>query len=457
MQFYAAALRWSVPFVSTSIALACTAASSEPKKAGERSGGDNSGASANAGGRPNDSNVGGAPSVSLAGTSNGGTAGITECVGVSQVARIEHRPVDIVVVIDNSPSMTDKILSVQQRVNDDLSVILEASKVDYRVILISSYTSKRYAFPICVGAPLGKTNCALRPRPALVDNPPRFFHLDIEVQSSDPWCRLFDSWNTPDDQGRGEGWGKLIRRGAFKSFVLISDGGVGCRTKDGTKRYMVDEVAAGVDTTGGHPATPEEARATAQAFERDLLALSPEQFGTANERNYRVHSIVGLRANEPENKPWAPDEPLMVSIEDVCGPTIAPNLGSQALSVLSSGFRYPVCLSDDFDAIFRAVAEDVTVESKLSCEWAIPAAPIGQKLDLKKINLEYIPEADASARTIPKVANAAACGEESGWYYDDDVKATKVHACPATCTQLKATKEGEVRIAFGCDTISVVK
>jgi hypothetical protein len=382
------------------------------------------------------------------------------CAAVSQAATSERRPVDVIVVIDNSPSMAGQIRAVQARINEDLATVMADSGVDYRVIMISSYVDERDVYAVCVGAPLGKTDCSAKPRPPLEDNPPRFYHVDVEVQSSDAWCKLFDSWSAPDDRMRGNGWSHYAREGAFKSFIIISDGGVGCFLNGGDwsdLKYKVDEVAKGVDSTGGHVATVEDATSTAEAFDRDLLALSPAQFGTAERRNYRVHNIISVPDNVPVTAPYGPTDPLFNDNDNVCEPSLAPNLGSQILSNLTGGLRYPVCNSDDYNAIFRAVAKDVEVESRLSCAWAIPAPPAGQKFDRDKINLEYTPDGLAMPQTIFKVAGAAACGPQGGWHYDDELNPTQVVVCPSTCETLKAAKEGQVQVAFGCNTKPVVQ
>jgi len=387
-------------------------------------------------------------------------AGEPECASVAQTATTERRPVDVIVVIDNSPSMAGKIRAVQARINDDFAKVMADSGVDYRVILISSYVEGRDVYSVCVGAPLGKTDCTQKPRPALEDNPPHFFHVDVEVQSDDAWCKIFDSWAVPDDRMRGTGWSAYAREGAFKSFIIISDGGVGCFLKGGDyahMKYHVDEVAKGVDSTGGRVSTVAAATATANAFDRDLLALSPAQFGTADQRNYRVHTIISVPDNTPNTKPYLPADPLFNDNDNVCELELAPNLGNQVLSTLTGGLRYPVCLYDDYNAIFHAVAQDVEVESHLSCAWKIPDPPQGQVFELSKINLEYKPDGAAQTQTILKVTDAASCASDGGWYYDDDAHPTRVVVCPSTCDQLKAAKEGEVHVAFGCNTQVVVK
>lgn len=62
-------------------------------------------------------------------------------------------PVDIIIVIDNSGSMSTEIKGVQDNINKNFAAILENSGLDYRVILVAAYgkyTSQR----VCIEAPL---------------------------------------------------------------------------------------------------------------------------------------------------------------------------------------------------------------------------------------------------------------------------------------------------------------
>ncbi|MGQ0505643.1 MAG: hypothetical protein ACT4TC_10010, partial [Myxococcaceae bacterium] len=51
------------------------------------------------------------------------------------------RPVDIIFVIDNSGSMTSEIQEVERNINVNFAQIIQASGVDYRVILIAKHGS----------------------------------------------------------------------------------------------------------------------------------------------------------------------------------------------------------------------------------------------------------------------------------------------------------------------------
>ena len=88
------------------------------------------------------------------------------CASVRAEATLTKKPVDIIVVIDNSGSMTEEIVGVQDNINDNFATVLDKSGLDYRVILIGDYfTSVQPAegaganptdkLSICISTPLG--------------------------------------------------------------------------------------------------------------------------------------------------------------------------------------------------------------------------------------------------------------------------------------------------------------
>jgi hypothetical protein len=245
--------------------------------------------------------------------------------------------VDFVFVVDNSSSMGDEIAGFTTSLNVDLHPRLEASGLDYRVVVIS-----RYGLPgeevgvsdhaVCVQAPLSSLGCDGDSAEPLVNNPPRFFQYSADVDSRITWCLLLESFAAPDELPAGErdwtplapgGWSEYLRADAFKSFVVITDDGVECSSGDLTFDDTSDPDVA------------------ATTFDEALRALSPELFGDASLRRYEFHSVVGVLANDPVFEPWPPTAPLQA---ERCGSEVEnPGLGYQALSVLTGGLRYPTC------------------------------------------------------------------------------------------------------------------
>jgi hypothetical protein len=93
---------------------------------------------------------------------------------------------------------------------------------------------------------------------------------------------------------------------------------------------------------------------------------------------------------------------------------------------------------------------------KVSCDWAIPAAPSGKTFDRTQTNVKVT--LGGVEEVIGNIADAAACKDKQAWYYDiaDATKTpTKVVACPATCDRIQAAPDAKVDVLFDCPTIHV--
>jgi hypothetical protein len=400
-----------------------------------------------------------------------------ECAGIGEEATEVILPVDVIIVIDNSSSMTDEIVEVQARINQDFAQIMAGSGLDYRVILVARYGDVNVAVgesdhPVCVGAPLGGTACTAPDTEALVNNAPVFYHYSSDVGSLEPWCDLLEGFSSPDELGGSDedratawtplfptGFSEVLREEAFKHFLVVTDDDSECDVT----------VSGAVEADAGPGPRGDETRyafndettiagglSAAEAFDEALLALSPAQFGTATDRKYRWHSIVGMvektAAAGAVPEPWLPEDPIS---EEVCGEdglSEGPGTGFQQLSVLTGGLRYPSCFSDNFNAVFNAIAEGIIEGAKLSCEWDIPDAPDGKVFDKMKVNVEFASGAGVPT-LVPKAASLEACADAAGWYFDNEDAPTVIRACPASCTQFQADQSGKVNIVFGCETI----
>lgn len=92
-----------------------------------------------------------------------------------------------------------------------------------------------------------------------------------------------------------------------------------------------------------------------------------------------------------------------------------------------------------------------SIRSKAAaCEFIIPPAPAGQQLDPGKVNVNYTPSGSTTKVTLPNVVSAAACGNSTAWYYDNNVAPKKIFLCPKACTKIQADTGAQVNVAFGC-------
>jgi hypothetical protein len=355
---------------------------------------------------------------------------LDSCTTIHQRASIVERPMDIIFVIDNSGSMTEEIAQVKARINEDLAAVLAASGIDYRVIMFTNYGLT--GLEVCVRAPLGPGDCLTRDAGTAIDNPPRFFHYDWDVQSTDSLCLLLSRWNSPDVQARAP-WSSYLRVGSFKTFVEITDDGVSCRTPAGAQL---------TDATG-EPAAQQAIR----SFDAELRSLSRDQFGPAGKRTYQWFSIVGLPPHSPTTEPWGPSEPLQTTI---CSSAQRPGLAYQLLSNETGALRWPVCQNDDFGPMFRAIATSVVEKARLACEWALPPPPPGKVYDSTKLSLKFT-NGSGSETNLPRVDSGTGCGD--GWFLDNNEAPRLLSLCPATCEAIRADTNASMDIVVPCESI----
>jgi hypothetical protein len=341
------------------------------------------------------------------------------CAEVRAEATLQKKPVDIIFVIDNSGSMTDEIRSVEQNINKNFADIIGKSGLDYRVIMVTSHGNAATQQSVCISAPLSKhASCSpVPPQPG--NNPPRFYHYSIEIESTDSFQRLIGSVNgSIKDQYNlaPGGWQTWLRTDAYKAFIEITD--------DTSAMSEVD-------------------------FDTQLLAKAPTQFGTKAARNYVWHSIIGMKENSPATKPWAPADPVLNSICTKGGGAVAPGVQYQRLSIMTGGLRFPICEYANFDAVFNHVAMGVVAGAKVACDFALPPPPAGQQIDLGTVLVDYTAGSSGLRTTFKQVAGSATCAPNS-FYIDQG----RVYLCPDSCNVVQADTKAKVEVLFDC--LSVV-
>jgi len=348
------------------------------------------------------------------------------CATQSSTATLVKKPVDIIVVIDNSGSMTEEIVGVQKNINNNFATILDGSGLDYRVIMVSRHGKAAGAQSICVEAPLSGIpagGCAIPPAKP-VNNAPKFFHYSTEIASTDSWCKLISTFKTPDEFSLApKGWSQWLRPEAFKAFIEITDDHSSCDV------YLDKNTAAGGATA-------------AALFDTALLKLAPDQFqGAMGERNYRFYSIVAMAYNMPPTAPYLPTDPVLTT---KCPTAANSGTGHQALSVLTGGLRFPLCDTTSYNVVFQAIAEGVIAGSKVSCDFPVPEAPVGKMIDLASVVVQYTPTG-GTASDFVQVADATACTPK-GFYLTTGT----IHLCPDTCTIVQEDSKAAINVLFAC-------
>ena len=334
------------------------------------------------------------------------------CVSVGVDASVGVvAPVDIVIIIDSSTSMLGEIDAVERNVSSNFADIMGASGLDYRVILLANYSPTALS-GTCVSQPLSSDDCQA-PFPAEPGTRyPVFFHYDVTVHSHDAFDILLNTFAAADPHGHmPEGWGAALRANSHKEFILISD--------DDPSMAMED-------------------------FDTALLASAPEHFGTAGDRNYVWHSIIGMVENLPADSAWLPDDGVQTAQCDPGSQSSAAEY--QELSILTGGLRFPLCDNDAFDVVFQQVAAGVIEAVSLPCSLAIPTPPAGEALDVRGVVLQYTPGDLLAARSLRRVETAEACGDDSGFFVESGIATL----CAQSCAEVTADTTGTLMVHAAC-------
>ncbi len=126
-----------------------------------------------------------------------------ECAAVSETAKNEFLPVDIVFAIDTSGSMTEEKNFVQQNMNVFSQQIFLAN-IDHHVVMIAEASPDGP----CINVPLGSGSC---PGDTKL---PEYLHVVETVGSSDALLKILSTQPI---------WTTSIRPGSVKHVVVVSD------------------------------------------------------------------------------------------------------------------------------------------------------------------------------------------------------------------------------------------
>ena len=316
------------------------------------------------------------------GTSGGGSSGDGDAGTCAAVAADTAKAkVDIIFVIDDSGSMTEEMVQIKTNVNTFAQKI-ETSGLDYTVTFIVKKGTSGNS--ICVPTPLAGAACA--------DHPPLFHHVNQDVQSTDSFQLILQTYD--------QSWNSFVRMDATKVFIEVSD---------------------------------DRSQMAYTAFDTALLAKAPAgMFGTAAARNYIFHSIV--------SKPFADAIPST----NICSTAAGPSVDYQQISKLTGGIVDEVCKTD-YSGVLDNIAKGIT--DKLACVLTYPKA---EAEDPTKVVVTYTPMGAAS-QTLTQVTDVSKCDSiPNAWYYDDAANPTKIILCPTTCTTANSAANSKIQALVGC-------
>ena len=87
----------------------------------------------------------------------------------------------------------------------------------------------------------------------------------------------------------------------------------------------------------------------------------------------------------------------------------------------------------------------------IGCQFAVPTAETGL-VDLDSIEVHFTPGNGAPTETLTRVLGGEAnCGENEGYYTDDDTTPTTILLCPATCARAESDPDSSVSIELLCE------
>jgi len=336
-----------------------------------------------------------------------------------------QRPIDIILILDNSVSMSRELDAIERSINRNFASVLDERGADFRVILFSRHrTSERRLTDdaetaVCITQPLSSLESCPAQRPGVND---RFLHYGIDIESTDALERVVDAFDTPDPLFKftDVGWGEWLREGSRAIFLIFTD---------------------------------DESLANGRDFTRRLMSRDPEHFGTdVDAPQFVFHSVIGIVEREPAGTAYAPDEPV-VTERCLKEGELAPASGRvyQALSLQTGGLRYPLCALDDYGAIFEGIAQDGLERSGLACSFPLPAAPAGKRLDTQRIDL-LLGEAGGASAPLARVESVDDCVERAFYIAGDQIE-----LCPSLCDQLVDLPTTTVSMQFDCESFVEVR
>jgi hypothetical protein len=328
-----------------------------------------------------------------------GTA-FEECVATGEAAENEYGPMDVIFLVDNSPSMRDEILWTRQNLNA-FSQTIAARGLSARVVMVSCSPGNcdmAQFWGICIDPPLGKIGGCPDGGPADDTNLPGYLHVDERMPSHKKLQWAINTYPS---------WRDSIRPIAQTHFVVISDD-----TDEQTPEWFTQQLAA----------------------QQPPIA------------DFVFHGIFSFLSKEAA---------CAISSGEPCCTFAAPTgegVPYRQLVAQTGGIAGDLC-AQDFTPIFAQFATAVIRSAKLSCSWAIPAPPPGQILDPRLINVEFT-DASGQKLLLGYSPDAATCARtQSAWYYDNPAAPSRVIACPDTCSAIRAETGAQMYISFGCKTV----
>jgi hypothetical protein len=278
------------------------------------------------------------------------------CAAVEAAAVEIRRPIDAIVLPDESGSMGPARDSVAMAMETTFRTTMEAAGIDYHVIWHGT-----------TPLPMLEATGRVTRNPVLLGSGDDFMFRPV-----------LDTYAA---------WRPALRDDALKVFVHFTD----AQSGEGA-------------TITGYSGT----------FDEVLVALEPAVWGTAGSYRFVYHAFVGLPENVPAETPYEPSDPL---VSGTCSGSFGNPATLQEMARRTGGLRFPLCRFDLFDAVFRRIADSAIERASVACELELPEAPPGMTIDLATLAVRYA--SGATSEVLLRVTDAASC-TDAGFLLEAD-------------------------------------
>ena len=306
---------------------------------------------------------------------------------------------EVIFMVDSSPSMSEAHTAIEQEFNSSLAATLDESGLDYSVIMMTEPER------VTIGPPLSESG--------------RLTYIDVGIGSSDD--------------------------GGLQRFLLRID-----EIKELTRENTNKVVMMLTDSSGGSGGENIEGF-EGRTFDEILYEDHSDYFGTENDSRLRFHAIVGLSAKTSDpSEPYASTEPIQ---ESVCTTASLPNIGHgpgfQGIAKRTEGLRFPVCNFENYDVMFRTIADDALTNLATQCNFPVPDLPGTREFTLENITFAYHPSPDEEAVIFEQVAEESDCGGEQ--FYIDEMEVVRL--CPDACEEVREGESQRLLARFPCSSL----
>jgi hypothetical protein len=129
---------------------------------------------------------------------------------------------------------------------------------------------------------------------------------------------------------------------------------------------------------------------------------------------------------------------------------VTPKLRSKSCTESSLDCHFDLSQAADFATALTNSLGSI-VNSMVSCDYAVPAAPAGKTIDPEQIVLVYN-EGNGNYSLILQNTSANC---DKGWQFTDATN-SKIHICGSTCNLIQSNAAAQLNLVFGCGVSQVV-